>query len=71
MAKILVDILKTYYPETLEHIMFVDSPMIFSTFWAIVKQWLNPVTIEKVIFLKSADLPKYVRSEAVPKGFVE
>eukprot|EP00979_Chaetoceros_neogracilis_P015930 scaffold6683_cov264-Chaetoceros_neogracile.AAC.2 len=71
VAQILVYILKTYYPETLEHIIFVDSPWIFSACWTIIKQWLTPVTLEKVLFLTKSDLSKYVRSEAIPKGFAE
>jgi len=71
VARILVDILKTYYPETLQYIFMVDSPWIFSACWAIIKQWLNPVTLKKVHFLKLADLKKYMKSNAIPKGFAE
>ncbi|RYH13138.1 hypothetical protein EON65_36405 [archaeon] len=36
------------YSETLEKLHVVDAPFIFSTCWALIRPWLDPVTAAKV-----------------------
>lgn len=68
-TKILIDILQTFYPETLQHFIFVDSPWIFSACWAVIKMWLDPVTAGKVVFTKKSGLHEYIKPECVPADF--
>ncbi len=35
--------------------MIVNAPIIFSACWAIVKPWLDPVTVNKVSFVSNID----------------
>jgi hypothetical protein len=60
MVKILVHILQTHYPDTLEKVYVVDAPFLFWACWAIIKPWLDPVTAEKVTFVKRAELKEHL-----------
>ena len=44
----------TYFPETMWQIYLVNSPMVFRAVWAVVKQFLHPITINKINILGSA-----------------
>ena len=70
-AKILIEILQTFYPETLQHFIFVDSPWVFSACWAVIKMWLDPVTAGKVLFVNRSALPEYIKEECIPVGFAD
>ena len=49
----------------------VDSPWVFSAFWNVIKQWLHPVTLEKIKFLPRTELDKFLRLESIPKDFAQ
>ena len=59
-TKVLVDVLQSHYPESLGCALLVNAPFIFSAFWEIVRFWIDPVTVNKIKFVKSGDLHQYV-----------
>lgn len=52
-------------------ICMVDSPWVFSAFWNVIKQWLHPVTLQKIKFLPRTELDKFLRLESIPKDFAQ
>ena len=50
VVKLLVDILQINFPDVLEVAYIVNGPFIFNACWAIIKPWLDPVTVDKVCF---------------------
>ena len=36
--------------------------------WALIKPWLDPRVVEKIQFIKTADLEKYIARENLPEG---
>jgi len=65
-TKILITILQTHYPETLGTMLIVDAPMIFSACWAIIKIWIDPVTVAKVKFISRNKLQDFFAPTAIP-----
>lgn len=49
----------------------VDSPWVFSAFWNVIKQWLHPVTLQKIKFLPRSELHKFLKLESIPKDFAQ
>jgi hypothetical protein len=70
-TKILIDILQTFYPESLHRFIFVNSPWLFSACWSVIKPWLDPVTAAKVIFLKKHELSDHIHPDVVPSDFCD
>jgi hypothetical protein len=68
VIKMLIGILQTHYPDTLESVFVVDSPMIFSACWVVIKPWLDPVTAQKVAFVKRIDLVKHFDPAVIPSN---
>lgn len=69
-TKQFVSILQENYPETLHMCLVVDAPAIFSSFWAFMTLWLDPVTISKVNFIKMVELPQYINLEDIPEELI-
>lgn len=58
-----------YYPETMGRFYIINAPYIFTTVWAVVKGWLDPVTREKIQILGShylGELAKQIPMESIP-----
>lgn len=51
MAKQFVNLSAVHYPERLGAYVVVDAPYIFEGLWKLVKPWLDPVTVQKIIFV--------------------
>jgi len=45
-----VDILQNHYPERMYRAYVCDPPLVFRTFWSIVKPFIDPVTRDKLQF---------------------
>lgn len=65
-VKQLIQILQSHYPDTLESLYILDSPMIFSACWMIIKHWIDPVTAGKIQFIRRAELTKYFDAAVIP-----
>jgi len=53
LAKIFLSLAGERYPERLGNFWVVDAPGIFSTLWACVERFIDPVTKEKIKFVKT------------------
>jgi hypothetical protein len=56
VVKLLVETLQVNFPDVLEVAYVIDAPFIFNASWAIIRPWLDPVTVAKVNFCSSQDL---------------
>lgn len=45
-----LDILQKHYPERMFKAYVINPPIVFRTFWTIIKPFLDPVTKEKIVF---------------------
>jgi CRAL/TRIO domain len=59
-VKLLVHILQYNYPEILSCALIINSPIIFSACWQIIRLMIDPVTASKCIFLKPSQLKTYI-----------
>jgi len=60
------------YPETMGKFYIINAPWGFSTIWAIVRGWLDAVTVEKIKMLSGSELNKLLEqipAENLPKEF--
>lgn len=48
---------EAYYPERLEFFVMINAPWFFTSLWAIIKPWLDPVTAKKITIVGSDYLP--------------
>ena len=67
--KDLVNIDSNFFPETLRHIFMINSPWLFTPLWAMIRPWIDPVTVEKFHILGSAyqeELLRYIDADQVP-----
>lgn len=62
-----------HYPETLDRIFIVGAPVFFSTVWAWLKRWFDPVTVSKIFILAPNDvvptLRAYIDPANIPKAY--
>ncbi|EED14462.1 CRAL/TRIO domain protein [Talaromyces stipitatus ATCC 10500] len=66
-------ILSTCYPETIDRIHVCNAPTYFSQMWNILKKFVDPVTAEKIVVLKSVDvypvLNQSIHHDDIPTQF--
>jgi len=53
VTKETIHILQDCYVERMKRVFMTNTPLIFRTFWAMVKPWLDPVTRNKIVFCGS------------------
>ncbi|KAF7164835.1 hypothetical protein CNMCM5623_009262 [Aspergillus felis] len=65
--------LATCYPETIDQIFVCNPPSYFAKIWSLLKNFLDPVTAEKIVVLTSTDaygtLNKYIHHDDIPAEF--
>ncbi|EAU80577.1 SEC14 cytosolic factor [Coprinopsis cinerea okayama7 len=60
------------YPETMGKFYIINAPWAFTMVWAVIKPWLDPVTVAKIQILGSSyrdELLKQIPIENLPKEF--
>ena len=67
VVKMLVNILQFNYPEILSAALIVNSPLIFSACWQIIRLMLDPVTAAKCVFIKPSQLCEYIHPDDIPE----
>lgn len=67
VVKVLIEILQFNYPETLGMALILNAPFIFSACWLVIKPWLDPDTVKKVIFASASQLKEYIVAEDIPE----
>jgi hypothetical protein len=68
----LCDISQNHYPERLNKIFLVNTPIMFRATWALVKMMLAQKTIDKVVFVTedvAETLMEYIPAEVLPQSY--
>jgi hypothetical protein len=52
----ILHILQHHYPERLKRAYMINPPWIFSTFWTMISPFVDPVTKEKIQFVRDGQL---------------
>ncbi|KKY35862.1 putative sec14 cytosolic factor [Diaporthe ampelina] len=62
-----------HYPETLDRIFVIGAPAFFSTVWAWVKRWFDPVTVSKIFILSPPEvlpvLTSFIDPANIPRQY--
>ncbi|KAI3391947.1 hypothetical protein diail_6593 [Diaporthe ilicicola] len=62
-----------HYPETLDRIFIIGAPAFFSTVWAWVKRWFDPVTVSKIFILSQSEvlptLTSFIDPANIPRQY--
>lgn len=62
-----------HYPETLDRIFIIGAPAFFSTVWAWVKRWFDPITVSKIFALAptevGATLDEFIEPRNIPAKY--
>ncbi|KAL1882898.1 hypothetical protein Daus18300_000536 [Diaporthe australafricana] len=62
-----------HYPETLDRIFVIGAPAFFSTVWAWVKRWFDPVTVSKIFILSHSEvlpvLTSFIDPSNIPRKY--
>ncbi|PGH26625.1 hypothetical protein AJ80_01754 [Polytolypa hystricis UAMH7299] len=67
-VKFMIKCFEANYPESLGVVLVHKAPWIFSSIWAIIKGWLDPVVAAKVHFTKSPeDLENFISRSKILK----
>lgn len=67
-AKFIVQCFEGHYPECLGTLIFYKAPWVFSGIWSVIKSWLDPVVVGKIVFARNHDdLLKYLDDSVIPK----
>lgn len=57
------------YPERLETLFMINAPFTFSVLWAMIKPWIDPVTVAKFKILGSnyqSELKAHIAEDQIP-----
>lgn len=66
-VKNLIWLLSRNYPERLGACIIINSPLIFTGCWTVIRPWLNDVTASKVTFVNDEhELCQYINPDALP-----
>ena len=61
---------QNYYPETMGKFYIINAPWAFTAVWAVIKPWLDEVTVEKIDIIGSSYKEKLlaqIPAENLPK----
>lgn len=69
VVKFILTCFEKFYPECLGYMFIHRAPWVFSSVWAIIKGWIDPVVASKISFTKSEkDLLKFIDADQIPKS---
>lgn len=63
---------QVYYPERLQYLFMINAPWFFTATWAMVKNWIDPVTADKIKILGSnflETLKEHIPEDQIPPEF--
>ncbi len=72
ILKKLADIDQAHYPELTFKLFIVNTPMIFSSLWNMIKYWFDKRTLEKIYILSSSEKAKlleFISPDALPAHY--
>ncbi|KAJ3091261.1 hypothetical protein HK102_001163 [Quaeritorhiza haematococci] len=67
VVQFLINVLESYYPESLGGLYIVNAPFIFNGCWQVIRPWIDPVVAAKIKFIKTAELQQYIPTKYIPK----
>ena len=68
--KAMIDIAQNQLPDRLRRVMLFKTPFIFRASWGMIKPWLDPITAEKVEFVRTAKRDEVLRACQIDKGLL-
>mmetsp|Transcript_8638 Transcript_8638/g.15615 ORF Transcript_8638/g.15615 Transcript_8638/m.15615 type:complete len:249 (+) Transcript_8638:109-855(+) len=74
LVKNLLFLLSNAFPERTAYMLIVGAPLVFKSFWAAIKPWIDEGTAKKIRFPTQVELLTYVDSANLPnqlEGSVE
>jgi CRAL/TRIO domain len=57
-----LDILQKHYPERMKQAFLLNPPLVFRAFWALIKNFVDPVTKAKIVFCSGTEGPSLLIS---------
>ncbi|UJR06757.1 hypothetical protein I4U23_011044 [Adineta vaga] len=67
-VKFFSTLVENHYPDSLGIGLVINAPWLFSSFWTIIKQLLDPVIVNKIRFVKSeAEIAEFFDPRNLPK----
>jgi len=69
-----IDIDQLYYPERLGILFIVNAPWLFKPLWAMIRPWLDPITVKKFQILSAGanlgqTLIQYIDADQIPEEY--
>jgi len=66
IVKNLLYLLSNAFPERTALLLIVHSPVLFKSFWAVIKPWIDEGTASKIRFLTEPALAEFFHKDALP-----
>ncbi|GIY42475.1 motile sperm domain-containing protein 2 [Caerostris darwini] len=66
LIKFLITLFRSYYPDSLAHILIYEMPWILHPAWKIIKAWLPEDFVDKIKFIKKDSIQDYVNADNLP-----
>jgi len=64
MVKGMVDIVQSLYRDSVEMCILLNAPMVFQSLYNLVKRWLKPDTVRRIVFINNlAQLDEFISPE--------
>lgn len=70
IVKRLFLILARFYPERLGQVLLCDAPSVFSVFWRVISPYIDPVTFQKIKFVRKGELSEFIDPWVLPQDDV-
>jgi len=67
----LLNSIMVFYPYIIEKVLIVEAPAIFRMCWNLIKKVTSKHLIDTVHFVDKDELKNFVRSDSLPRGFLE
>lgn len=65
-VKFLIACFEGHYPESLGCLLIHKAPWIFSGIWSVIKNWIDPVVAQKIVFTRTYDdLAKFMDDDVI------
>lgn len=61
-----LNLLKEYFPMSIDYVLAINFPWILSTAWTFVKRFIPPERRDVVIFINDSEIFNYIDKENVP-----
>ncbi|XP_055946675.1 motile sperm domain-containing protein 2-like isoform X2 [Argiope bruennichi] len=66
LIKFLITLFRSYYPNSLAHILIFEMPWILQPAWKIIKAWLPEDFVDKIVFVNKTSIQDFVTADNLP-----